>query len=294
MSIVRYRPRAPLDGYVKWLWWSSRDVPQPAGEHMLPCASAQLIFALDDQAYTWRSNSSAQTPTSWRQGVLHGPQWSYFLSGPKLPGAVAGAAFHTGAAAAVLGIPMTEVTDGHVPIDALWGSYGLSIRQRLLEAGDPMAVLRTLEGELMARIQRPLRMHPAVAQVLAEPVRGWGFARISDLQRQSGYSPRHFIALFRNAVGLTPKHYYRQRRFKAALRTLARNAGPSLAELAASLGYADQSHLTREFRGLAGITPTQYRPRDPDSVLHHIATGPPPPRRGGKISSIHAGDYSAQ
>jgi AraC-like DNA-binding protein len=162
------------------------------------------------------------------------------------------------------------------------------MRERLLEANEPMAILRALERELMARLTRPLLIHPAIAHALADPVQGWGFTRISSVQRRTGYSPKQFISLFRGVVGLTPKHYYRVKRFTAALQTLASGSRSSLAETAASLGYADQSHMTREFRAFAGITPAQYRPRGADGVLHHLATGLPAGPRGGKNSSIPA------
>jgi AraC-like DNA-binding protein len=148
-----------------------------------------------------------------------------------------------------------------------------------------MAVLRAIEQELISRLKRPLLIHPAIAYALADPAQGWGFTRIVSIQRQTGYSPKHFIGLFRGAVGLTPKHYYRVKRFMAALQAMAVVPSPSLAELAASLGYADQSHLTREFRDFAGTTPTQYRPRDADSLLHHVAIRNPRPS-AGKNSSI--------
>ena len=88
------------------------------------------------------------------------------------------------------------------------------------------------------------------------------------MQRAAGYSPRHFNALFRAAVGLTPKHFHRVNRFTAVLRSLAKGNVAGLADLAASTGYADQAHMSREFREFAGITPTQYRPRDAGSILH--------------------------
>src|SRR5580704_7176207 len=145
MTIVRYRPPAPLDSYVEWLWWSQRDLPQLYCEHMLPSASAQLIFALHDEAYTWQRQSSDESTAVWTRGIVHGPQWSYFVSGPKPCGAVAGVSFRTGAAGALLGVPIAEITDRHVSIDALWGASGLSVRQRLLDADEPMAILRVLE-----------------------------------------------------------------------------------------------------------------------------------------------------
>jgi AraC-like DNA-binding protein len=275
MTIVRYRPTAPLDRYVNCLWWSQRDLPQLYCEHMLPSASTQIIFALHDEAYTWRRTASDPSSTAWTRGIVHGPQWSYFVSGPKPSGATAGVSFRSGAAGAMLGVPITELTDCHVTIDAIWGVRGRSMRERLLNTVEPIAILRALEQELMARLTRPLLIHPAIAHALADPVKGWGFTRISNVQRQTGYSPKHFISLFRGATELTPKHYYRVKRFAAALETIASGTGSRLAETAATFGYADQSHLTREFRAFAGITPTQYRPRDTDGLLHHRAPTPP-------------------
>jgi len=287
--MVRYRPPAPLDSYIEWMWWSQRDVQQLYCEHMLPSASAQVIFALHDEPLTWRKNLTDKTSAVWTRGVVHGPQWSYFVSGPKPRGAAAGVSFRPGTAGAVLGVPITELTDLHISIDALWGARGRSMHQRLVDAHEPMAVFGVIEQELLSRLTRPRLIHPAIAHALVDPVQGWGFTRISGVQRQAGYSPKHFTALFRGAVGLTPKHYYRVKRFGTVLQALTGGECSNLAELAASLGYSDQSHLTREFREFAGVTPTQYRPRGPDSSLHHLATGcPPPDPRGGKNSSIPA------
>jgi AraC-like DNA-binding protein len=274
MQLVRYRPAAPLDAYVEWFWWSKRDQAENWGEHMLPSGSVQLIFALHDAPITYIPNAASPHPTVWSRGIVHGPQWTYYQSGPKPPGVVAGVAFRPGVAGAILGVPTGELTDRHVPIDALWGARGDGLRDRLLAAGGPRDVFRVLERELTPRLERPLLIHPAIAQALAVHSNEWAHSRVADIQRRVGYSPRHFIALFRSAVGLTPKHYYRVKRFTAALRLLAANADQTLADLAASTGYSDQSHLTREFREFAGVPPTQYRPRDSHSILHHRVAAP--------------------
>ena len=248
---------------------------------MLPCASTQMIFALHEGAYSWKAHASDENLAAWTRGMVHGPQWSHFVSGSKPCGAVAGVSFRVGAASALLGLPASELSGRHVPIDEIWGSGAESIRQRLLGLNEPMAILRALEQELLARLTRPLLLHPAIAHALVDPAQGWGFTRIANVQRRTGYSPKHFIALFRGAVGMTPKHYYRIQRFTAALKILAEAPRPTvaargnLAELAASLGFADQSHLTREFKALAGFTPTQYQPRSPDSALHHLDLSAP-------------------
>jgi AraC-like DNA-binding protein len=205
---------------------------------------------------------------SWTRGIVHGPQSSFYLAGPKPAGAAAGVSFRPGAAGALLGAPSAEFTDQHVALEALWGRRGADLHERLTSARSPDAVLRLLEQSLSARIHRPLLMHPAVAQALARrDTPGSAPVRIADLQRDSGYSPRHFIALFRTAVGLAPKQFFRVRRFNEAVRRMA--AGDSLSETAAASGYSDQAHLTREFREFAGVAPTRYRPDGPDRPLHH-------------------------
>jgi AraC-like DNA-binding protein len=279
MSLIRYRPAAPLASYVDSLWWSHRGVPQLGWEHMLPCACTQLIFALHDGEYSWKPQSCDAHWTVWTRGVVHGPQWSYFVSGSKPCGAIAGVSFRVGAAGALLGLPTSELSGHHVPLDDIWGSRAESIRQRLLAIHEPMAIVHALERELLARLTRPLLMHPAIAHALADPARGWGFTRIAGVQQSAGYSAKHFIALFRGAVGVTPKHYYRMKRFTAALEILGTRPGANLADLAASVGFADQSHLIREFKEFAGVTPTQYRPSSPDSVLHHMDAGARPADR---------------
>jgi AraC-like DNA-binding protein len=271
MQVVRHRPAPPLDRYVQCFWWSQRDALQDYCEHILPCGRVQLVFALHEAPILCWPGSSSQRKIEWSGSVVHGPQWSYYRAGPKPPGAVAGVAFRPGAAAAVLGLPMAELADQHVPLSTLWGRCGLDLQERLLAAAGPAEVFSILEEKLAARIHRPLLVHPAVAHALTALSPSGSAVRIADLQRAAGCSPRHFIQLFRAAVGLTPKHYHRVQRLNGALRLLASGGSRGLAGIAAAAGYADQAHFNREFRELAGITPTQYRPGRPQSLLHHRA-----------------------
>jgi hypothetical protein len=57
MTLIRYRPAAPLDRYVECLWWSQREAPQAYGEHMLPSGRAQLVFALHEMPIVYRSGT---------------------------------------------------------------------------------------------------------------------------------------------------------------------------------------------------------------------------------------------
>lgn len=236
---------------------------------MLPSGKAHLIITLHDSPIQWAHSNSSADWQSWRRGVIHGPQSSYYLAGPKPKGTVVGVSFRPGMAACILGVPLSELLDSHVSLQDLWGYRGLEIQERLASASDRTAIFRSLEGELIARIRRPLLIHPAVAHALHFDQSGIGPWRVEALQRRSGYSPRHFIELFRSTVGLAPKRYYRVRRFSHALTRIAQG-NVKLADVAASAGYSDQAHLCREFRELAGVAPSLYHPRSADAEHHHV------------------------
>jgi AraC-like DNA-binding protein len=279
MQLIRYRPAAPLDRYVQCFWWSRRDSPQEYCEHILPSGGVQLLFALHETPILCWPGALSKRKFAWSGSLVHGPQWNYYMAGPKPRGAVAGVAFRPGAAAAVLGLPMEELADRHVSLSTLWGRRGQELHERLMAATDS-EVFGILEQSLRASIQQSLLMHSAVAQALSTFSATRSSVRVTEVQRESGYSPKHFIMLFRAAVGLTPKHYCRIQRFNTVLRLLASPNKRDLAEIATSGGYADQAHFTREFRELAGTTPTQYLPGGPDGLMHHRATD-----RSGKKSS---------
>jgi AraC-like DNA-binding protein len=262
-------PPAALRPFIECLWWSRRAAPSSVREHMLPGGTAQLVIALHEHPIAWSTPVQPDAWHSWTRGVLHGPQSAWYHAGAKPAGVVMGVSFRAGAAASLIGVPLPELLDRHVTLEELWGSRGRFLQERLSETVDAKSAFDVLEREMLSRLHRPLLIHPAVAHALRESATAAMPGGIERVRRETGYSHRRFIELFRSGTGLAPKQFYRIQRFSSVVRQLA--AGETkLADLAASAGFADQSHLTREFRELAGIAPTAYRPRSTDSAHHHV------------------------
>lgn len=80
---------------------------------------------------------------------------------------------------------------------------------------------------------------------------------VQDLARIVGVHPVSLARRYRRHFGISPATAIRRARVDRALADLV--VGMELAELAGRGGYADQSHLTREFRALYGVTPGRYR-----------------------------------
>jgi AraC family transcriptional regulator len=67
----------------------------------------------------------------------------------------------------------------------------------------------------------------------------------------------HFSRVFRRSVGVSPYRYIVYLRFRRAV-DLIREGRLGLAEIAASTGFADQSHLSRWVRRVHGVSPTHF------------------------------------
>lgn len=89
--------------------------------------------------------------------------------------------------------------------------------------------------------------------------------RLADLAAVAGLSPYHFVRAFRARVGMTPHAWQLDARIRRARVLL--DQGMALADLALTLGFADQSHFQRAFRQRVAVTPRQYRQTAPRNFV---------------------------
>lgn len=159
------------------------------------------------------------------------------------------------------GLPMAELANRVYDLDAMLdAAAGVGrLRQRLIDAPDLGTALILLESWLAERLARGRDAHPVTGEALRRLAATPG-ERVEPLARRLGVTPRHLNALFRREVGLSVKGLARVLRFDRALDCLAR-PGAELAAVAHQCGYFDQAHLNRDFRQLAGLTPTEYQGR---------------------------------
>jgi AraC family transcriptional regulator len=80
---------------------------------------------------------------------------------------------------------------------------------------------------------------------------------LAELADASGISRFHLTRVFKRHFGLSPMAYLERTRIERA-KNLIQRAEMSLAEIAQTVGFADQSHFTRRFKHHAGYTPGAY------------------------------------
>ena len=235
-------------GYTEW--------PAPAGlRHAIACLWTQVTpdGGPDRDALVLPDASSDLIWEPGRGAYVAGPDTGPVRTVIKAGTVVLGIRFRPSAGGPALGLPLSELRDQRVDLDDLRRREA----RRLPGSLDPdTAAIRALE--LAAALVTAGDPDPAAARaavLLADPR-----ARAEDVAADVGLSMRQLRRRCHTVVGYGPKTLQRVLRFRRFVARL--DAGPprgqyghDLAALAAQAGYADQAHLTRECRALAGLTP---------------------------------------
>lgn len=193
------------------------------------------------------------------------PDMAPVVTGLQNSGAVVG---HTGrrhgmaigltprGAFALCGVPMRELTGRTVDLADLLGTRADELAERLADAADWSSRFDLLDDLLTAWIGAGPATVAAVRFAWRRLLATDGRTRIARIADELGMSRRRLETRFAEQVGITPKLLARLLRFQHALRLICAANPPTLAQVALCCGYADQAHLAREIRSLAGCTPT--------------------------------------
>jgi AraC-like DNA-binding protein len=160
---------------------------------------------------------------------------------------------------ALLGVPAAELHDRPVDLAEVLGPAAADVVDQLHEACTWAERFAVVDRALVGSLEDGVPPVPAeVRQAWRLILTGRGRLPVSGVAAQVGWSRRHLSERFREATGLTPKQLSRVARFESARALLTGPAPVPLARTAALTGYADQSHLDREWRALTGCSPTTW------------------------------------
>ncbi|WP_055525489.1 helix-turn-helix transcriptional regulator [Streptomyces graminilatus] len=183
----------------------------------------------------------------WSEGrlLVAGPDTRPYVP-EGAPAHWAGVRFHPGTAPALLGVPAHELRDRRVELAELWGAAeARRLAARVHAAADPATGLEELALRMAALAPPP---DPLLTGLVVALWAGRPVARTAD---ELGLSARQLHRRSLAAFGYGPKTLARVLRLQRAL-ALARQGVP-FADTATRAGYADQAHLSRDVRELAGM-----------------------------------------
>ncbi|NIK75283.1 AraC-like DNA-binding protein [Paenibacillus castaneae] len=98
------------------------------------------------------------------------------------------------------------------------------------------------------------RIDSAIQAIQGQPGRNW---LVTELAALCGYHPIHFSKLFKEELGLTPKHFMIKERIKWAKQALL--LGEKMESISLRLGFRSIHYFSHQFKEVTGLTPSQYR-----------------------------------
>ena len=254
VQLTRYPAGPALDGLVDRFWAVRWDLP-PGTVHRQqvlthPGANVSVGHANAAPGQCEPGPVEARlygVARSLSTRVLAGRGWA--VAALTWPGGLG--AFISGSAA--------ELTDRVVPLGQALGTDEVVLLRQVTAEPDEAARVALLAAALEKAVD-PERREPAlsVAEVarLAESDRT--VRRLGDLCERSGLGQRTLQRMFLQYAGVSPTWVIRRYRLLEAAETVREGKPVSWAGIAAALGYADQAHLTRDFRAAIGQTPAAY------------------------------------
>src|SRR5262245_16202570 len=246
-------PSAPLAGAILAYWrvaGDDRSVPSPT---ILPDAYVEVVLnlagavMLDGQAF--RGNQPARTVVGLLETAID-------MQYPE-DVCTLGVRLHPARAATVLGVAASALVNIVSPLgkvcktldDRLAGVVDAHPRMESVNAH------KALEGVLVDHLRDRTSNDDLVVRAVDRLLGAEEPVTVSGLAAEFGLSPRHLHRRFLDEVGVSPKRLERLARFARAWRQAVMGPPVTWADLALANGYADQSHLVREFRTFGARPP---------------------------------------
>jgi len=246
MARVRFRrfeAAKPLRPYVENYWLIDWDLDEPYESRVVPHPSVNVVFqrfgvrefaevsGIGRELFTIKLDGCGRVcGVKFRAGMFRG-----FWGGEQV-------------GLMDLQVPLTDVFPGAEPVIA-----------RVLAPEDERDRVAALDGFLLDLV--PAAVDPIAARVseLVEQVRlDRGLRRVDQVAAMAGTSVRGLQRLFAEYLGVSPKWVIMRYRVHEAVELADASGRVDWARVAADLGYSDQAHLVREFRGALGISPAAY------------------------------------
>ncbi|GAA3937461.1 helix-turn-helix domain-containing protein [Actinoplanes auranticolor] len=242
----RHAASADLTGLLRRFWIPVWSVPpgEEAPQRMLQDPVCLVVIS-GDYARFYGVAPELSTTTlmgdGWAVGLVLAPAAGYTIAGP-----------------------VDALNDRYVDLEEVLGDDGRAVvdRVRSLMAPDPhdpaahRAAIEACEDTLRRFL--PLDadgelLNAVVAAVENDPE----LLQVAQICERFTIGERALQRLLRRRLGLTPKCLIQRRRLQAAAERL-REESTTQADLAAAVGYADQSHMIRDFLHITGTTPGQF------------------------------------
>ncbi len=257
MHYSETKPYGFSEHFVKLYWELSYSQSEMSGpEPVLPDGCVEIIFDFRDRFLTYHPVNGAEIQP---RSIVAGQLTSRLVIGPSGETDMFGVRLRSESAFSLLGISMFELRDQIVDLRDVIGAAESELFEKLAVADGFNERIAVFEKYLLTLNVRSVNAE--LTQCVAVLRSTNGARQIAHCAADLQWSERRLERAFNDHVGLSPKLFARIIRFQSLLANADKDS-PALLDHAFAAGYYDQSHMIRDFRNFAGVTPMEYFGRD--------------------------------
>lgn len=258
-GVESFFPAPPLSAYIEpFVFYEGDALPLTEKERCLPDGRVAIVINLGHDTLRVAQPQHDDRFQSFYGGTLNGASAECCIIDTTTLIRTVSICFKPGGARPFLPLPVAELSNQVIDLASIFGTAAVDLREQLQGASTNAERGRMLERFLLAHLSWEQTPHPAVSFALTSLQAQAQRCSISAVTEQLGLSPRRFIHLFEEAVGLTPKVFCRVQRFQEVLQGIKKGQSVQWVDLALSCGYFDQAHFIHDFQSFAGMTPSSY------------------------------------
>lgn len=239
-----YQPTADLRPFVTHIWIQRLKQPLPAG-HKLP-----VEIASGPNTYLFFTSQAA---------FIHNVAQCGFTYDPLTPGVIAGVKFEPAGFYPFLRRSLSGLNAAILPITDVFPKADAAFTEKLLAASntddDMVSMIEELLRDSQPEYHKNLRV---VAEIVHAITTNASLRTVHATAQAFAMSERSLQLLFQTYVGVGVKWIIARRRLLEAIRRAQAHPDRTWVEVAAELGYSSQSHFSRDFKKVTGMSPSEY------------------------------------
>lgn len=258
MIFETYIPKFPLNQFIESFIYYKDYSPVHKVDRFLPDGNVNVVIDLTEYPKFIYDNLTLKEIQSCKNVWFAGIRNNYITIPSGRDSEMFIINFHKGKAYPFVEMPLNELTDYVVDGELVMTSEILHMREVLLSLALVKQKFIFAENQLLKLFGHRLIVNPfveyAVNQILQSPEQ-ISIQRLSD---KIGFSQKHFIKIFKENVGITPKSFLKIIRFQKAIKEIERSRKVNWTSVALESGYYDQAHFINEFKHFSGFTPLEF------------------------------------
>lgn len=251
-------PGFPLNQFIECFIYYRGYNPDHSIDRFLPDGNVNVVIDLTESPKFIYDNDTLKEIQACRKVWFSGMRRGFITIPSGRDSEMFIINFHKGMAYPFVEMPMDQLTDVVVDGQLVMTDEILTIRDKLLESRSPAEMFSKAQLHLNSVYHNRLLRNPCVEFAIQSILDRPDHTSMNSLTSKIGYSQKHFIKLFKEQVGVTPKSFLRIVRFQSAILQIERTRAMDWSAVAHDSGYYDQAHFITDFKHFSGFTPRQY------------------------------------